>query len=242
MAVHLAKERASIVRPPAHRDLNVEKVLAGATVDEILRADDAAAGAFRWWERQEQLHIAASTNLPHTSRDTFATIRDGLIAGPLRQAVAALLTKATALAQELAAFAPGFDAGEILDSGTPVEIDAYRDSRQLQSHLETLTAAWKASWMLGAPLDYRPGSGRPGGHLCWVNPGAVRDVNLRDGRDAEILRIATAGSEYRLLAPGELEPLIAGLDAALPRDAKGNAAPGTINGSQMVRAHIQWTR
>ena len=59
---------------------------------------------------------------------------------------------------------------------------------------------------------------RPGGYFAWKEPLAVEDADLRYGRDTEVLRIATAGSSYQLVAPCEFHPLIDALEASLPPD------------------------
>lgn len=57
---------------------------------------------------------------------------------------------------------------------------------------------------------------RPGGWFVWTDPEVVKDADLRYGRDAEILRVSTAPSTYRLLSPSELPAIIETLKETLP--------------------------
>lgn len=239
-ALHLAHERSLIVRPSARKPADPDALLAGVTVANILDGDDEHARATSRSERAEALLLAAESALTHSQRDAFLTVRDSLIVNELRAAVGELMEKAKRAAGALAAFGPDYPPA-LLSEGNAKQLDQWRQSRQLQHDLEVLTHAWQTSWFQAT----RSGLGttgvgpalypqRAGGHYCWVSPDQVNPEALRLGIDSEVLRIATAPSEYRLLAPGELPTLIAELDAAAPRDSRG-VSIATTSGHQLVR-------
>ncbi len=222
---HLAALHAALLKPPAHRATNVERLLDGAATDEILAADDAAAFAMARWERAGALLIAADGYFGGLSGEAFGPIREGLIVGPLREAVAAVLEDAREVSIRLKAYAPDYPTGLIV-KGSMEEIEAWRESRQLQAKLDTYQRAWQASWSRATAArdwpfaDLRPQ--RPGGYFAWLEPEAVKNQPVRVGQDREILKIAAAPSEYRLLAPSELAPLVTTMDADLgPKPAFG---------------------
>ncbi len=230
-AARLAAEHAAWTPPPPHKDADAMALLAGATVAEILAADDEAARLKSRFDRASRLLIAADGSLETICRDTFAPIRGQLIAGPLREAVASVLENARQLAAKLERFHPGYPAG-LLEEASTKEIDAWRASRKLQSDLEKLQAAWLVSFRKAVDRDFK--ADRPGGFFAFLDPEVVTPEALRLGYDVEVLRIAAAPSEYRLLAPSELMPLIDSIDADL-RAQTGPKGQVDFNGRTRVR-------
>jgi hypothetical protein len=214
--LHLGRLHTENAAPPAYRDKDVEKLLAGATLAEILDADDDHARAEDRHNRGVTLLIGADGLLEGVARDVFLPLRDDLITGPLREALAALLKEARKAADKLKRYAPDFGPALLAD-GSPSELEVWRDSRRLQADLETFQQAWLVSWYQAtsrrAPVGPEFFPQRPGGYFVWTNAEAVTPEALRLGHDVEVLRIAAAPSEYRLLAPSELQPLIAALQA-----------------------------
>jgi len=218
-AEHLAAESAAIVDPPQHQPADVQALLAGRTVVEILETDERASAAISRRDRARSLVTAAEGLLVALARDAFAPHRDALVVGPLREAVAALLTRARKMADKLKAYAPDY-GDSLLAGGSPAELKLWRDSRSLNRDLDILQQAWRASFSASGP-DLHPQ--RPGGYFAWTDPQAVRVADLRLGHDREALRIAAERGEYRLLSPSELEPLLAKMDRTLPQNAPTNA-------------------
>jgi hypothetical protein len=221
--LHLADLTRAHVRPLEHRTRNVDRLLRGASVADIFDADDAVATTRARWERGSELLVAAAGHLAAECGGVFAPIRDSLIRNEMREAVATLLAEAGTVAERLRRFAPDFPPA-LLESANEAELKLWRRSRQLQRDLETLIAAWQTSWHaathIGTPvvkLEFNPA--RAGGWFAWTAPDDVQDESLRLGHDTEVLRVATAGSSYRLLSPDALMPLIAQLEAALPDGA-----------------------
>ena len=217
---HLAALHAVHVKPAPHRDSDVDKLLAGATLNEILDADDRAAAVFAHWQRGGTLLIAADGHLAGEAADVFSPHRDSLIVGPLRQATAALLREAKAAAAKLERFHPDYPPG-LLSEATMPELEVWRASRSLQSKLETLLTAWQTSWYAAThpqrgPIGPEFYPSRAGSYYAWRNPELVNPETLRLGHDVEILRIVTAPSDYRLLSPSELLPLIDAIENGLP--------------------------
>lgn len=223
MGLHLAALNKAHVKPLDHHVTDVDRLLAGASTGDILDADDQAAHTRNHWERGSSLLVAAQGKLASDAAGVFIPNRDDLITGPLRQAVADLLKQAKSQAKTLQAFAPDFGPALLAD-GSPAEMQAYRASRRLQADFETLTKAWRVSWaratIKGGTVEMQFHPARPGGYFAWTVPDDVHDERLRLGHDVEILRIAASPVEYRLLAPAELAPLIAQLEATLPAERK----------------------
>jgi len=226
-AEHLAAESATIVHPPQHQPADVHALLEGQTVEEILETDDLASAAISRRDRALSLVRSAEGLLVALARDAFAPHRDALVVGPLREAVAALLTRAREMADKLKAYAPDY-GDNLLAGGSPAELKLWRDSRILNRDLDIFQQAWRASFSASGP-DLHPQ--RPGGYFAWTDPQAVRVADLRLGHDREALRIAKEQGEYRLLSPSELEPLLAEMDRTLPRHSPTNARG-------MVRADV----
>ena len=227
MAAHLAEEQAANVHPPKHRVGDVDAILAGATVDAVLDADAANAAAEARWEDRNRLLMAGTRLLQGKAAETFVPHRDSLIRNELRHAVEQVLGKAAKVAKQLGKYAPGFSEATLLASGTPAELTAWRSSRQLQSDLDTLLAAWRTSWsracVKGGAVgrEYQPL--RAGAWYAWQEPDAVKDERLRLGHDTEVLRIVAAGSKYQLIAPSELPAILETLTGGLDKDSRHDA-------------------
>ena len=232
MAAHLAEQSAANVRPGAHHAGDVKRILHGAAVDDVIAADGAHRAALARHDERERLLLAARRLLQGTINEAFTPTRDNLIRGELREAVAGIIGKAGKAAEKLGRFAPGYHEGELLGAGTAKELDVWRESRQLQRDFEVLITAWLTSW--GAATGRQQAVGREyapqraGGYYCWLSPDDVVDEDVRLGRDVDVLRLSTAPSTYRLLAPSELMPLIDTITAGLPEGAPKPA-------SQIVR-------
>ena len=214
-AIHLATLHEKHVAPPAHRDRDVDKLLSGTSVADVLDADDRAAFAKAHWARAGELLIAAESALSGMEADVFASVRDSLITTELREAVATLLKRAKSAAGKLAAFAPNYPPS-LLESANDSELKVWRQSRQMQHDFEVMIGAWLASWHRAThhgapvvPVHFCPS--RPGGVWAWSVADEVADDRLRLGVDIEVLRVSTAGSPYQLASPSELPPLVAGL-------------------------------
>jgi hypothetical protein len=226
MALHLATLHERHVKPLEHRTVNVDRLLAGATTADILDADDAAAFARTRWERSGQLLIAAEGHLAGECLGVFGPIRDSLITGPMRETVATLLTAAGKAAEKLKRFGPDFPPA-LLAEGDAKEIETWRQSRHLQRDFDVLVTAWQTSWYQATCHQGHAGElgtqfnpSRPGGWFVWTAPDDVQGDGLKSGQDTEVLRIASAGSSYQLLSPGELMPLLAAIEATLPADSR----------------------
>jgi hypothetical protein len=224
--LHLAELTTAHVKPLEHRTVNVDRLLSGASTADILDADDTAATARTRWERAGELLIAAQGHLAAECDGVFGPIRDALIAGPMRDAVADLLKQAKSAAGKLQAFAPDYPPA-LLETANESELKVWRQSRQLQRDFDVLVRAWSTSWYQATCHRGRAGElgtqfnpSRPGGWFAWVTPDDVIDERLRSGHDVEVLRVASASSEHRLLSPGELMPLIAEIQATLPTEHK----------------------
>jgi len=228
-AQHLATLNEAHVKPPDHRATDVHRLLSGASLADIFDDDDAAAFARSRWERAGELLIRARDHLAGECGDVFGRARDELVRVQLRDAVAALLDRASDAATKLRRFAPDFGEAALLAEGNAKELSTWRDSRRLQADLETMLRAWSTSWWQATrhgrgtvAVDFHPNSA--GFLFAWTTPGDVQDERLMLGRDTEILRIATAPSEYRLLAPCEFQQVIAAADRDHPPTETTSAA------------------
>jgi hypothetical protein len=147
---------------------------------------------------------------------------DELVAGPLRDLVADLLTAATKPAGKLARFAPYFDRDAILETGTPDELKAFQTAATLQQTFDVALAVWDRT------LTQQFANGRhrtrrahlpdgPAGFAVWQRPDLVHDDQLRDGIDqhgrrgprtyvVDLLRIVAAPTDagYRLATADEI--------------------------------------
>lgn len=220
---HLANLHATLVKPSDHRATDVHKLLDGATVDEILTADDEATFARQRWERGISLLIAADSVMAGMCNEAFAPVRDGLIRNELRTAVNQLLVEARKAAAGLKKYAPAFAEADLLAEGNPAELGHWRASRILQAKFDLLLKAWLTTWSAvtgrGKELGYEYAPHRAGRYFCWLEPDSIADEALRFGLDGEILHVASErASEYRLLAPADLMPLIDEIQAGLPPD------------------------
>ena len=235
MAAHVAEEQAANVKPQAHRAGDIDVILHGASVDEVIGADAAHVAALTRHNERERLLLSARRVLQGKVAEGFVPVRDSLIRVELRAAVAELLDKTRRLAGKMGRFAPNFDESELLAAGTAAELQAWRASRDLQADLETFIAAWRASWSAatgkGQAVGREYAPQRAGGYYAWADPEAVTAEALRLGHDSEVLRIATAASEYRLLAPSEVVALVDRMAADLPDNAPKPA-------SWLVRAGV----
>ena len=224
MAAHIGEEEAANVRPKPHRAGDVEAILSGAAADKVIAGDAAHAAAVARHDERERLLLAARRLLKGKVNEAFVPCRDSLIRVELREAVNNTMVKAREAAAKLGRFAPGYSEGELLGNGTIKELDVWRASRQLQSDFETLVAAWRASWSAATVKGQAVGREylplRPGGYYCWADPDPITDDALRYGHDSEVLRVVVAGSEYRLLAPSELLPLVDALAAEQDEHAR----------------------
>jgi hypothetical protein len=227
MAAHLGEQAAGNVKPqpPANAVL---AILAGGDVDEAIAADAAYAAAVARHTERARLLLAATGRLQSEALAAFVPHRDSLVVGPLRESVAALLKQAKSQAKTLQAFAPNFEPA-LLAEGNAEELETWRRSRQVQRDFEVMLRAWSTSWFAATrhgrgtiELQFYPV--RPGLWYAWTDPLAVPDESLRIGRDVEVLRIAAAPSEYRLLAPCEFQPVLAAADAANPPTETTSAA------------------
>jgi hypothetical protein len=224
VAAHWAEEQVANTPPKPHIVGDVKAILAGASVVSIIDADAAHAAAVARYDTRAALLLAASRRLQGMVAAGFAPTRDGLIRVELRQAVADVLAEAAKAAKSLRKFAPAYSEAALLASGSPAELAVWRGSRQLQANFATLVAAWRASWSRATAhgtgtIDRAYLPMRPGGFFSWVAPDDVQDERLRLGHDSEILRIATAPSEFRLAAPSEIVALVEKMTADLPQDS-----------------------
>ena len=210
--------------PPAHQPQDPHHLIGGASPAEVLKADDEHAAALAQYQREMEVLSRGEAAWEASERDAFDLVRDELIRGPLRTAIEELMDKAGEAAHKLEKYAPIYEA-PLLAKGSTADIETWRQTRQMQDDLEVLRAAWLASSrreyvhrVPRRPLGHQFRPERAGGWYAWTNPDAVTDEALRLGRDREILRIARADSEYRLIASSELVQVIADLDAKAPRE------------------------
>lgn len=227
VGAHLAEEQAANVHPPKHRAGDVDAILLGATVDEVLNRDAAHDAAVARWEDRNRLLMAGTRLLQGEVSAAFVPQRDSLIRNELRHAVADLLEQAAKVAKQLRKFAPDFSEATLLAKGSPAELTAWRASRELQKNLQTLLTAWRWSWYAATGrgksvgLEFLPE--RAGGFYAWIEPDSITAEALRLGQDQEVLRIAAAASKYQLLAPSELAPLLERLTAGMDKDSRHDA-------------------
>jgi hypothetical protein len=227
VAAHCAQERASCAPPKPHVVGDVKAILAGASVLSIIDADAAHAAAVARWERANELLQHGARLLEGMAGQAFVGCGDDLIRNELRQAVADVLDRVREVTKHLRKFAPDFNEAALLAKGTTTELDCWRSSRELQATFDTLVMAWLTTWRAstgrGRELGPEFCPTRAGAWYAWVTPDDVQDERLRLGHDVEVLRVASASSPYRLIAPSELAPLLEVIDAALPKDAPRNA-------------------
>jgi hypothetical protein len=226
-AQHLAEEIVANVRPEAYRAAFVDDVLDGATVDDLIERDAAHAAALARWEAREAVLSGCRRVFAGRAGAAFVEYREDLIRNELRAAVDALLADAKAAAAKLKAFAPDYPPA-LLETANEGELKVWRQSRQTQRAFDSLLTAWRSSWYAASGRGQTVGSEwtpqRAGGWYAWEDPDSITDEALRLGHDGEVLRIAaTAPTRYRLLSPNELMPLLAQIDASLPRHAPRNA-------------------
>jgi hypothetical protein len=187
-----------------------------------LSAEAAYAAHVARHEREERVYFLAQNHLPIMAAGVFEVERDSLITGVMRETVAGLLERAADAAAELHAYGPAFGDGVRDNCTSQKHLDIWRQSRTWQTQIEALQKAWAVSWSAGVPSDYRPTHGHPAGWFCWQAPDLEPDLAIRLGRRAEILERATSpAGPYCLLAPCELDALLARVEEQLPRDAKG---------------------
>jgi hypothetical protein len=229
--IRLSELHRNHVKPAPWKYANLEALLSGGIpIDAVLDGDDAHAAAMRRWERAGELLIAASSHLAGECNDVFAPIRDQLITGPLRAAVADLLKQAKSAAGKLQAFAPDFPP-TLLADGNAEELETWRASRLLQRDFNLMLAAWRTSWYRATRIAGRAGElgrqfrpMRAGLWYAWTDPLAVPDERLRLGIDSEILRVATVPVEYRLIAPSEFTSVYNAAEAANPANEATSVA------------------
>lgn len=134
----------------------------------------------------------------------IAAHRSELIVGPLREAVDVTLERARAVAKVLKRFAPTFPEKDIIRRAKPNELEAWRESRDLDASFQAYVTAWFATWKsatsgmgstqvrqkYAVPDHLRPGT--PGGWHVWERPHDVTDVDVRDGirGGRDVLRVA----------------------------------------------------
>jgi len=237
-ALSLAQQRETLGRRPLADPMSASVLLTGIPAADAAKINARTLAAAEEWDRQAKLLTDAITYLPFHSDDVFKVERDRLIAQELRRAVAAALGEARPITEKLSKYGPGFKDG-LLGQGTAAELGLWRESRVLHGRLDTLSAAWQQSMWRALTRDLaqlRPL--RPGGWYCWSNPDAITDESLRLGHDREVLSIVAQPSEYKLIAPGEIQPLIERLDSLVERDAKGQPLPGSPGGFARLRAGV----
>ncbi len=239
-ACHLQDQRAALRRPepgPAHP---AEGML-NQTAAQIRKATEEAATNAAHYAADMDMIVKGEGVLGWTCEDVFREERDGLIRGPLRDAIAVVLSEAAKVADKLAHHAPFADR-QLLLNATPEELQLWRDSRTPQATLATLQRTWLLSFgrsaVRGGVVDPGLRPERPGGYFAWVDPEAVPDDGLRLGHDTDILRIASAPAEYRLLAPSELQPLIDEMNAALPGTPLAVRGPNTSPVAKIKRGVV----
>lgn len=191
----------------------VDAVIAGTPLD--VAVDEHRTQAARRDHADAKRSTAGTAS--RLSRDLTAkwigANRDLLIVEHLRPVVADIVAEAAKLAGKLEQFAPEFDGGAVAASSTPAVLAAWRDSRALDERLRLCVDAWASSWnaaTLSVPSgQMAPGYLRieePGGVHVWERPKAVTDLDVRDGRVLEVLRVAEwheAGG-YRLASLAEV--------------------------------------
>lgn len=214
-ADRLAAELAELEHPAAAAPSPVHAVLAGRNAGDAQHAAAQAATAGADLEQQRQTLRAAADIVDTRIRRWIDANRDALIVEHLRPAVEQLLADARPLAVELERFAPAFDPATIAGAATAEQLEAWRRSRELAERFAVLLEAWRRSWQLAtasqggrqAPGYLRPDA--PGGLHAWERPRSVDDVNVRDGRNVELLavvRYADVGG-YRLAGIREVVDL-----------------------------------
>jgi hypothetical protein len=219
-AAHLRLQRLGLARP-AEAALLAEAVLT-MTASEVVAANDAASAAAAQYVREVEIVTAGEASLGWRCEDVFREERDGLICGPLRDAVSAIILEASTIAAALSHYAPVYVDG-LLTAGSPDELKWWRESRKLQSTLDILHHTWTLSFgrscMSGGVIDYTCRPQRPGGFYVWRDAWAVESEPLRYGQDREVLRVASAASQYRLIAPCEFSGVVDELSHNVPPGA-----------------------
>lgn len=187
-------------------------VLQGASIAEAVDAEVNAT-------RAAEVHAArqkATTEVVRLLGDRvvrhLTEHRDTLIEDHLRPVVADIIGQARSLVVTLEPFAPTFDPDEVAKWATPAHIKAWRTAAELQQRLDLCLAAWGSLWKHAtsalAQGEGLPGYLRidaPGGVHAWERPLEVTDVEVRDGRNTNVLAIALhSDAGYRLASGAEM--------------------------------------
>lgn len=181
---------------PIDRRSATQRMLDGdADPVEAARADTQAAED-RTTQRRSLAEAAAASRF--LLERMLANSRESLIVDVLRPALDELLDQAEPLADSLAPFAPTFDADAILNRGDADQLAAWQDSRPLHSTFRLLVNCWMVTWKTATSRASTPSGfdrvmcpDAPGGLHAWQRPRQVDDVDVRDGRNRDLLAVAT---------------------------------------------------
>jgi len=143
-----------------------ELVASGTPLNKVGKAHDLLATQER---KNEELRETASKarSLPRRKVSRLmAEERDNLILA-LRPIVTALVEEARPLAEELAPFAPKYDAGTIVRRASLEQIEAWRKAEELERKFGACMAAWRAAFQATSTLG------------CHASPARVPDFDPR---------------------------------------------------------------
>lgn len=183
-------------------------ILSGVGVAEAVDAERQSTHAAELVKARQRAAGQALTLLRERIARTTATSRERLIVEHLRPVVADIVTEARSLVAKLEPFAPDFDPDEVAKWATPAHLKAWRSASELQDRLDACLTAWLATWLRSTSNtdDHRlPGYLRvdaPGGVHAWDHPEQVADVDVRDGRNTNVLAIAAHADAGYCLASG----------------------------------------
>lgn len=184
------------VKAEAVENVNaVDALLKGGTLSNAMEAQEISSAIDeKVTESRRVAATAVRIGKEQVSR-WIAANRDRLIIEHLRPVVGEVVAEAVKLEPKLKDYAPDYDPAELLTSAPPAVITAWRETRKLNDRFAALLGAWWSSWRAATSNADRgvPGHLRidePGGLHVWERPLEVADVEVRDGRDVDLLSIA----------------------------------------------------
>ncbi|MEX2659711.1 MAG: hypothetical protein WD232_08440 [Acidimicrobiales bacterium] len=214
----LEAEQVKVEAANAERENAVDLLLKGAGVDEAVTV--ARASEVNHELLTEKRKVAAQA--VRLAREGVArwvgAHRDELIVDRLRPVVATVIADATKLLPKLDGYAPDYDPARIAEEAPPAVVAAYRESRTLNDTFGTLLTAWWSSWTRAtstqsggaAQVPAHLRVDEPGGLHVWERPLEVTDTEIRDGRNHDVLAVATWAEVggYRLAGGQEVLDIV----------------------------------
>lgn len=160
-------------------------------------------------KKAKELRAAAWSALGLAARQVSIAVaqeRDNLIHG-MRPIVTDLIERARPLAEALAPFAPKYDAAVIVRHASMEQVEAWRESEELERRFGACLSAWRAAWNATTT---------PGGHK---SPAVVRDFDVRTADQA---------SYYWQMPERVLEPRLNGTYYAPHHSAPARIQPTVL--------------